>query len=113
MIPRMDISCIRCNGAGYEDDGIVACLNCGRMLLAFDPPPSADTPVSSPRLGNCIPKRYEEAYKRGIVDRLAAGESIGKISRETGVNEISIRRWRSKFASNSTSNNRLAESADL
>lgn len=41
-----------------------------------------------------MPKRYAREFRRGICERLVAGEKVGKLSEETGVSVATLYLWR-------------------
>jgi transposase-like protein len=45
-------------------------------------------------------KRYDLDFKREVIRKYMAGESIAAISRETGVNENVLHRWKQKMVVN-------------
>jgi transposase-like protein len=41
-----------------------------------------------------MPKRCAREFRRGICDRLVAGEAVGKLSSETGVSPATLHLWK-------------------
>jgi transposase-like protein len=41
-----------------------------------------------------MPKRYAREFRRGICERLVAGEKVSKLSEETGVSVATLYLWR-------------------
>ena len=41
-----------------------------------------------------MPKRYGREFRRAICDRLAAGERVSELSRETGVSPATLHLWK-------------------
>lgn len=42
-------------------------------------------------------KRYDEEFKRGVVKRFLAGETMASLVRETGVNKQTLYKWKSEL----------------
>ena len=42
-------------------------------------------------------KRYDAEFKKEVIKRYMAGESIAAISRETGVGEQTLHKWKSEL----------------
>jgi transposase len=42
-------------------------------------------------------KRYDQQFKNEVIRKYLAGETIAAISRETGVNENVLHRWKQKM----------------
>ena len=41
-----------------------------------------------------MPKRYAREFRRGICERLVAGEKVSKLSEETGVSPATLHLWK-------------------
>ena len=41
-----------------------------------------------------MPKRYAREFRRGICERLVAGEKVRKLSEETGVSPATLHLWK-------------------
>lgn len=42
-------------------------------------------------------KRYDEEFKRGVVKRFMAGETMAALVRETGVNKQTLYKWKQEM----------------
>ena len=58
-------------------------------------------------------KRYNEDFKRTIVDLYHSGSSVKDLSSEYGVTEVSIYQWIKDFSSNQQSDSDGATSKDI
>jgi transposase len=41
-----------------------------------------------------MPKRYAREFRRGICERLLAGERVSKVAHEIGVSQATLHRWK-------------------
>ena len=109
MIHFAGVQCIRCRGAAYLEDDTLACRNCGRLLALLAVRPSYTIPeitdlgpdtynpeharVSSVRYARVSSVRYGDDATAACLERLRAGESIGRISEGTGIAPRTLGQW--------------------
>lgn len=44
-----------------------------------------------------IMKRYDSEFKKEVINRFMAGETMAGLARETGVNKQTLHKWKSEF----------------
>ena len=77
----------------YEDDGALACLNCGRTLAIHQPKRSHFRTVRIEHEKRGKPSPYPPELKAICIEWLLEGESVADVKYASGVGEATLLKW--------------------